>query len=138
MTEKTPIDSSKYVQEYDDRLVPATAEQIRAAQLTIVEYADRQGLPREETRDLLRMLTGEIRETTIRPRPGDLEAACERHAPVPSGERVTSLGPERCDLCGLSWGSPMHESPYIEQVAAHLNDLAADYAGPYTDPEETK
>ena len=50
-----------------------------------------------------------MRETTIRPRPGDLEAACKRHAPVPSGERVGLSGPERCDLCGLSWGSPMHE-----------------------------
>lgn len=44
----------------------------------------------------------------IRPRRGDLEAATQRHAPVPSGKYVTSLGPERCDLCGLSWGSRMH------------------------------
>jgi hypothetical protein len=56
---------------------------------------------------------------TIRPRPGDLEAACKRHAPVPSGERV-GLNSERCDLCGLSWGSPIHESagPCTEQEEA--------------------
>lgn len=48
-------------------------------------------------------------DTVIRPRPGDLEAACTPHAPVPSGERVSACGPERCDLCGLSWGSPMHD-----------------------------
>lgn len=50
------------------------------------------------------------RETVIRPRPGDLEAACTPHAPVPSGEYVGLCGPERCDLCGLSWVSPMHDA----------------------------
>lgn len=59
MRGKTPIDSSKYVPEYDDRLVPVTAEQIHSAQLTIAEYAGRKELPREETRDLLRMLIGD-------------------------------------------------------------------------------
>ena len=52
-----------------------------------------------------------MNDSKIRPRPGDLEAACKPHAPVPSGERVTLLGPERCDLCGLSWGSPLHGGP---------------------------
>jgi hypothetical protein len=45
--------------------------------------------------------------STIRPRPGDLEAATHPHAPVPSGEYVGN-GVELCDLCGLSYPSPMH------------------------------
>ena len=44
---------------------------------------------------------------TIRPRKGDLEAATTRHVPVPSGEYI-GAGVELCDLCGLSWPSPMH------------------------------
>ena len=45
----------------------------------------------------------------IRPRPGDLEAATHPHVPVLSGEHV-GAGVELCDLCGLSWGSPLHVS----------------------------
>lgn len=40
-------------------------------------------------------------ERTIRPRPGDLEAAARPHAPVRSGEFIGTV--ELCDLCGLSF-----------------------------------
>jgi hypothetical protein len=46
---------------------------------------------------------------TIRPRSGDLEAATHRHAFVPSGEYV-GAHVEICDLCGLSFPSPMHDT----------------------------
>ena len=47
---------------------------------------------------------------TVRPRPGDLEAATRRHPPVRSG-RYVGTGIELCDLCNLSWPSPMHVMP---------------------------
>jgi hypothetical protein len=39
---------------------------------------------------------------TIRPRPGDLEAATRPHVPVPSGQYV-GASVEVCDLCGCSF-----------------------------------
>jgi hypothetical protein len=43
----------------------------------------------------------------VRPRFGDLEAATHPHSFVPSGEYVGSRV-EICDLCGLSFPSPLH------------------------------
>lgn len=41
--------------------VLVTPEQVHAAQLTIAEYSDQAGLPREETQRLLAMLTGDLK-----------------------------------------------------------------------------
>lgn len=37
----------------------------------------------------------------VRPRQGDLEAACRPHTSVPSGEYTGRTNVEVCDLCGL-------------------------------------
>jgi hypothetical protein len=50
---------------------------------------------------------------TIRPRPGNLEAATRPHTFVPSGEFLQfGNRMERCDLCGLiQRGTRMHPEP---------------------------
>jgi len=74
---------------------------------------------------------------TIRPRPGDLEAATTRHPFVPSGEYVGSRV-ELCDLCGLSITSQMHQAvsepeppvvrPTVEDVVRERDEAIAEAA----------
>ena len=45
----------------DDGLIGVTAEQVHAARLTVAEYGDSHALPKEETRRLIEMLTGEAK-----------------------------------------------------------------------------